>query len=154
MKSKILLCLMIQSFIVNFFLIVLQVWGLDVYQLVVSFLGEYSKSIFFKNIGFILGVIQVVIGLEYNLFFCGIDGSMKFRLFLERDSMVRYWIAQSGVVINSLIKCIIMIVILVMAYVFFFFVLSLCIVMKYILEVQKYLLFNYFLKYCSKVQYI
>lgn len=44
-----------------------------------------------------------------------------------------------------------MTVISAMAYVFPSFVLSSCIAMKYILEAQKYLLSNYFLKYCSKV---
>ncbi|KAJ8305005.1 hypothetical protein KUTeg_018588 [Tegillarca granosa] len=73
--------------------LILQVWGLDIHQLIVSFQGEHSKTTFFRNMGAASGVTQLAIGSGHNLFSCGVDGSMKFRALPERDSIVRYWSA-------------------------------------------------------------
>jgi len=70
----------------------LQVWGLDVHQLVVGFPGEHSKNTtFFRNMGSASGVTQLVVSPSHHLFSCGVDGSMKFRCLPERESIVRYW---------------------------------------------------------------
>lgn len=76
-----------------FYYLILQVWGLDIHQLIVSFQGEHSKTTFFRNMGAASGVTQLAIGSGHNLFSCGVDGSMKFRALPERDSIVRYWSA-------------------------------------------------------------
>ncbi|KAL3867333.1 hypothetical protein ACJMK2_044544 [Sinanodonta woodiana] len=70
----------------------IKIWGLDVHQLISSLPGEHSKSgSFFRGVGTTSGVSQVAVGPGHHLFSCGVDGSMKFRVLPERDSVVRYW---------------------------------------------------------------
>jgi len=76
----------------NIFVLLFQVWGLDIHQMIIGFPNEHTRSnTFFRSVGSATGVTQLAIGPKHTLFSCGVDGSMKFRTLPERESIVRYW---------------------------------------------------------------
>lgn len=69
----------------------LQVWALDVHQLIFSFPGEHSKNTFFRSVGSTSGVTQVAVGPSNHLFSCGVDGSIKFRQLPEKELLLHHF---------------------------------------------------------------
>lgn len=69
----------------------IKIWSLDVHQLVCSFVGEHSKTTFFRNVGSTSGVTQVTVIPQNHLLSCGVDGSMKIRKLPDKDDIVHNW---------------------------------------------------------------
>ncbi|XP_077989498.1 dmX-like protein 2 isoform X2 [Glandiceps talaboti] len=65
----------------------IKVWGLAVHNLLYSFPGEHAKGTLFRSVGG--GVVQLTLSPSHNLFSCGADGTMKWRVLPERDSVVQ-----------------------------------------------------------------
>ncbi|XP_070543555.1 dmX-like protein 2 isoform X2 [Ptychodera flava] len=64
----------------------IKVWGLSIHNLLYSFPGEHSRNTLFRGSGG--GVIQLTLSPSHNLFSCGADGTMKWRVLPERSSVV------------------------------------------------------------------
>ncbi|CAH1252609.1 DMXL2 [Branchiostoma lanceolatum] len=64
-----------------------KVWGLLVHNLLYSFPAEHMRTSIFRNLG--AGVTQLHLGPTNNMFSCGADGTLKWRLLPDRDNLLQ-----------------------------------------------------------------
>lgn len=77
--------------LVQAYTLTLQVWSLNVHNLVYSFPGEHSKNTIFPRNVQGAGVSQLYLSNSGQLFSCGSDGSMKVRQLPDSDNVVKQW---------------------------------------------------------------